>query len=112
MCFCSVPLWGASPVIGTHMWLECQSELLDSLVHCHNTPKGWGECINVLEEGLKGTMACGDELIADKMKLQGVLYFLRQGEQNIAKRYLPQSLSSSQVSYTLDTHDIVLVGIV
>jgi len=99
VCSFSNPQWGASPVIGTHMWLECQLELLGSLAHCHNSPKGWGDCIAVLEECLKGTTACGDELIADKMKLQGVLYFLQTGEKNIAKRYLPQTLSSTQVSH-------------
>lgn len=87
----SVPVWGGSPVIGTHTWLVCQLELLDSLTHCHVIPKGWGDCMAILEEALKGTTACGDDILADKMKLKGVLYFLKAGECNLLKRYLPQS---------------------
>lgn len=87
----SVPVWGASPAVGTHMWLVCQLELLDSLTHCHVMPKGWGDCMSILEEGLKGTTACGDDILADRMKLKGVLYFLKIGECDLLKRYLPHS---------------------
>lgn len=87
----SVPTWGASPVVGAHLWLVCQLELLDSLTHCHVMPKGWGDCMDILEEGLKGTTACGDDILADKMKLKGVLYFLKIGEYNLVKRYLPHN---------------------
>lgn len=87
----SVPTWGESPVIGARMWLECQLELLGCLTHCHVMPKGWGDCMDILEEGLKGTTACGDDYLADKMKLKGVLYFLKMGENNLLKRYLPHS---------------------
>ena len=90
-CLFSTPTWGTSPVIGTHTWLLCQLELLDSLTHCHALPKGWGECMDLLEEGLKGTTACGDDTLADKMKLKGVLYFLKMGEYSLLKRYLPHS---------------------
>ena len=91
-------MWGASPVVGTHLWLVCQLELLDSLTHCHITPKGWGDCMSLLEEGLKGTTACGDDILANKMKLKGALYFLKTGEYDLFKRYLPHSL---QVSWLL-----------
>ena len=86
-----MPAWGASPGVGTHLWLLCQLELLDSLTHCHAMPKGWGSCMDILEEGLKGTTACGDDTLADKMKLKSMLYFLKKGEYSSLKKYLPHS---------------------
>ena len=47
--------------------------------------------MSILEEGLKGTTACGDDVLADKMKLKAVLYFLKTGEHELLKRYLPHS---------------------